>query len=309
MIRAQESAGGNVLEKGIFMNNTERFNGMMGFSKFWIGVGPVLCLAVLMVAAGCGSSKGSGSKDSGAASTVVTADKGGAVSLKLADGTNVTLEIPKGAIEGEAEIRISATPEGEMESVESSVLKIFRKLTLTVDPAPELLDPAALVIQFPDGASGVSRRVVQYSSAGDRIVKQEKNGNILKATVYRLDRFICEAPDESGMITEAYSVMKQAVTGDWRDAYGTFDALVAYTAFFQENGRVDESRDCLNALVPLCVKSAETFLSTPSETAGSKDVVFSNTLKKFKQLMVLCEAPDEIMDHVDSRILAMDGGK
>lgn len=260
---------------------------------------------------GC-SQNGTGPDASGAYSSqgTLSVSEGGAVSVTIPDGTIVTVEIPEDALIQSTDVTLAVTPEGSRESASTSkaaTVEIYASLKITVNPATDLLDAATVSVVFPEKAGVVSRCMTQENDNKNKIpLKQGFSENTLKATVYSLGNMECAKPVVNDMVTTAYEVMAATPSGSWQDAYGLFDALLYYSTVFGENGKNAESQECFQAAAQLCKKSADAFLQTLGGTDGEKDDLLVNALKKFRNLMILCENPDGIVASFDAKLTLSD---
>lgn len=269
-----------------------------------------ILIAMIVACSGCsqsGSGSGNGSYSGKMKVSPVT---GGAVSVDMPDGTSVVLEIPEGALEETTDLTLTVTPSGEKESVSSAKsdsVDVYSKLSITVKPAVALLESASVSVVFPSGAKNIERCLTLKTGAlGNIPAKQGFLESILKSSVYRLGEWECAKPDLSDMLTAAYTLMDKTPEGHWQDAYALFDALLYYSARFGENSKLTESQECFMAVADLCKKSADDFLESSTPDSDSKDDIHVNALKKFRNLMVLCENPGDIVKSFDAQLLISD---
>lgn len=274
------------------------------------GLSAVL-IAMIVACTGC-SKSGSGSGDSGSYSgkMKVSSATGGAISVDIPDGTTVILEIPEGALETSTDLTLTVTPSGDKESVpsaKSDTADVYSKLSITVTPAVDLQECASVSVVFPSGVKNIDRCLTLKTGAlGNIPAKQGLLDSTLKSSVYRLGEWECAKPDLSGMITAAYALMGKTPEGEWQDAYALFDALLYYSARFGENNKLAESQECFMAVADLCKVSADDFLKSSTPDGDSKDDIHLNALKKFRNLMVLCENPGDIVKSFDAQLLVSD---
>lgn len=274
------------------------------------GLSAVL-IAMIVACSGC-SQSGSGSGANGAFSgkMKVTSATGGAISVDIPDGTTVILEIPEGALGTTTDLTLTVTPSGDKESVpsaKSDSADIYSKLSITVKPEVDLLESASVSVVFPSGAKNIERCLTLKTGAlGNIPAKQGFLDSTLKSSVYHLGEWECSKQDLSDMITAAYTLMDETPDGKWQDAYALFDALLYYSARFGENNKLTESQECFTTVADLCRQSAAAFLASSNPDSDSKDDVHVNALKKYRNLMVLCENPGDIVKSFDSQLLVSD---
>lgn len=302
--RTMGSVGRNTMK-------TKVLKQMAGGSWLWI----VMLAAMVTAWSGCSGSSGGGDDQapsgSFSAKATLTPRTGGAVSVDIGDGSTVILEIPEGALESSTLVTLAVTPEGGTESpagAKSASAAVYTRLSISVRPALDLLEPASLSVVFPENAGNVDRCLVQaWSDPATLPLKQGFLDHTLKASVYRLGKFSCSRPDIEAMVTTAYQLLEeQAPEGRWQEAYMLFDALLYFSSRFGENGKLLESQACFEKVADLCTKSALAFLTSTGPVGTDKDDALVNGLKKFRNLMMLCENPENIVKTFDDRLLTPD---
>lgn len=271
----------------------------------------LVLIAMIVTCSGCSQSgSGSGANGSYSGKMKVSSATGGAITVDIPDGTSVILEIPEGALETTTDLTLTVTPSGDKESVSSAKsdsADVYSNLSITVKPEVDLLETASVSVVFPSGAKNIERCLTLKTGAlGNIPAKQGFLDSTLKSSVYRLGEWECSKPDLSDMLTAAYALMGKTPEGEWQDAYALFDALLYYSARFGENNKLTESQECFMAVADLCKVSADDFLKTSTPDGDSKDDIHVNALKKFRNLMVLCENPGDIVKSFDSQLLASD---
>jgi hypothetical protein len=282
--------------------------------------GPVLMTVLLMVIlamAGCSSQSGSGDGGSPSGSfsgkANVTPLTGGAISVDIGDGTTVILDVPEGALEQSTNLTVTVTPQGDKEvqaKAKGASTGIYKSLTISIKPAIDLMEPASLSVVFPENAGNVDRYLTQEAGLPAMIpVKQGFLDNTLKASLYRLSEVECSTPDIPGMISSAYDLMGETPGGTWQDAYALFDALLYFSTRFGENNKLTESQECFSKVADLCKQSALAFLASSGPSGETKDDAHVNALKKYRNLMMLCENPGGIVKSFDAQLLVSDNQK
>lgn len=282
--------------------------------------GPVLLtylLMMLLTMAGCSSQSGSGDGGSPSGSfsgkANVTPLTGGAISVDIGDGTTVILDVPEGALSQSTNLTVTVTPQGDKEvqaKAKAASAGIYKSLTISIKPAIDLMEPASLSVVFPENAGDVDRYLVQEAGLSAMIpVKQGFLDNTLKASLYRLADVECSTPDMAGMISAAYALMGETPEGNWQDAYALFDALLYFSTRFGENSKLTESQECFSKVADLCKQSALAFLASSEPSGDAKDDAHVNALKKYRNLMMLCENPGGIVKSFDAQLLVSDNQK
>ncbi len=283
---------------------------MAGNSWRWV----MILAAMMMAWSGCSGSSGGDNEQapsgSFSAKATLAPRTGGAVSVDIGDGSTVVLEIPEGALAKSTLVTLTVTPEGSLEvpaKAKSAKATVHTRLSISIKPALDLLEPASLSIVFPENAGFVDRYLAQERAEVSSIPpKQGFLDNALKASIYRLGEFYCSQPDIEDMIVSAYRLLEESPEGCWQDAYILFDALLYFSARLGENGKLLESQECFERVAELCRQSALAFLASAGPVGVEKNDALLNALKKYRNLMMLCENPENIVKSFDDRLLIPD---
>jgi hypothetical protein len=272
-------------------------------AKAWI---TALSITIsFMVLNGCSQSGSGGGNGVYSGKALISSSEGGAITVNIADGTSVTLEVPEGALDTETEVTLSVTPQGQDAASlsKSSSSGVSGSLKISVKPEMDLQEAASLTIVFPENAGKIEQCLVKESSASRMIpVKQGMADNTLKGMVYSLGNMECSVKEIGDLVATAYQLMADTPEATWQSAYALFDALLYCSNRFGENGKLAESSECFAAVSGLCKTSAVGFLKNLGTSSLIKGDIRINALKKFKDLMILCENPDGIVAAYDSKL-------
>lgn len=251
----------------------------------------ILCVSMMLVFLwGCNQGGGSSKKGISPSQAASTTSKGmiditgGALSVETDTGLIVMVDIPADALDYSREITLSVDEDEEA-----------GEITIAVDPSISLAGPAALTVLFPD-----------ESACGGLIVSRKKSGTPLKqgmsegkinAPLYRFGEFSVKLPDEDALYDAYIGMIDTSPDGSWQGAYETFDALIWLSDYFSRQGLTGEALACFAEMMSKSKESVDLFLgSLEKAEKGSQGFV---ALQKYKNLMTLCENPDQIVSTLD----------
>lgn len=228
---------------------------------------------------------------------MIGSSTGGAITVDMADGMSVMIDIPENALAYSKEVTLSVTED------EAGTENAPPTFIITIEPGVALLESAQLTVTFPENTD-VSGRVL-FTLIDDKIpLKQSADEDRLTASLYRLGTFSCSLSNVNDMVRAADMLISQDDNGVWQDAFTTFNGLVWLTDYFSATGDTNDAADCFSAIKDKSRQSAEAFITfTGNIEKGSLDY---NALMKFRELMVLCENPENILEQIDLMISSSD---
>lgn len=245
---------------------------------------------------GCGKGGGSGQAENSDANASVQpkssySDKamigsstGGSMSIETDDGFFVMIDIPGKAMDYSREVTLSV----ELENG-------FDEITIRIEPAVALQAGVKLMVGFPDEGDVEGKLICRKASGSP--LKQGMETGMVTATVYRFGEFSLNRTNPDDMLEAAYDLLADTPDDSWQNAYETFDSLVWLSDYLGKQGHSQDAGECFSGIVSKSKTSAERFLASSDASAmGTQDF---NSLGKFKQLMVLCENPDQIVDQIN----------
>lgn len=268
----------------------------------------ILIILLLSFIGGCGSDgaaksdkslnkSSDGDHASLSGKAMIGSSTGGALSVEMDDGALVMIDIPGSAMRYSTEIclTVKATSSGN-ENIPS-------ELTITIEPAITLLEPAQLSVTYP-GKTNTSAVAIFEEHQGKIPLKQSMEERVLSGVLYHLGVFSTSVPDENEMSETAGGLISRNGDGTWQDAYSTFNALVWFADYFSTHGYPEDVSDCFNVIGEKSRQSAMAFVDSVGHVEkGGRDY---NTYLKFRSLMILCENPEQILDLLDQMVTSTD---
>jgi hypothetical protein len=273
-------------------------------------IGLILLLFVVPLA-GCSSGSGSdtagtpgqetpGGDDGGpyTGKAIIESSTGGAITVETGDGTQVTLDIPGGALQSTQDVTLTVTV-SDSGSSSAKGLESASELAIAIEPSTLLLESAQLNVNFPADRDG-SGLVLGKNDGTFTPMKQSMASGTLTGTLYALTDVRCIAPADETLIDSAYALINQPASRAWQDAHGVFDALVWLSMQLSQRGYPAESKNCFSAVYEQGRESAQAFVLSMSDV--EKGEAEYHAVEKFKRLMALCENPDNIIMDLNALI-------
>jgi hypothetical protein len=262
-----------------------------------------LILVILLALAACSSGSGdspvtpAGGGNTGSA--LLSSGSGGALSVTAADGTLVTVDIPGGALAQSQTVSLSLTSEPAPAARTAKSADSAQALTITITPALDLLAPATVTVIFPDHQD-ISGMVLCRIGTEEFPLKQGMDAGLISATIYSLGDLICTRLSDGDLIDGAYDLINGEETGQWQEAFASFDGLLWLSDALSRLGYPTEASECLTALFDKSRARAESFVDTVG--AVSKDSAEAVAVDMFRRLMMLCENPDNLIARLGALI-------
>lgn len=273
--------------------------GVMDFGR--IARKPLILSCVFMMAVflwGCGKSGsgqgGNGDTGKGASQAkssysdkaMIGSSTGGSITVETDDGYYVTLDVPEKAMENTREVTLSV----DLESTGG--------MTITIEPSLSLKAGAFLMVAFPDEKDVEGKLICRKENGSP--MKQGMEEGALTAMVYRFGEFTLDTMDTDKMLDAADSLLGEPSDESWQNAYETFDSLVWLSDYLARKGYAQDASDCFTGVVSKSKANADRFLAAVDRS--SLDTAVVNSLDRYRQLMVLCENPDQIVDQINALI-------